>query len=212
MARSCSSDARTAAGSSIAMLSVSSRISRRGSRPESRSVALISSTSVGRLNCTLDRFTDIQTSAAALRVLPRLQLPARLGQHPLPQRHDEAGALGQRNEFQRRDQSQHRMLPADQRLETHDLVRGQRDDRLIQRGRTPRARVAPAKSASSRSSDWAIFSTAVSNTSQRLPPSRRARCTAASASWSTSSACVVAGGAERRRRRTRRAAPRGRPP
>ena len=46
------------------MLSVSSRISRRGSTPVSRRVAVMSSTSVERLNCTLDRFTDIQTAAA----------------------------------------------------------------------------------------------------------------------------------------------------
>ena len=102
------------------MLSVSSRISRRGSTPDSRRVAVISSTSVERLNCTLDRFTDIQTSAAGAPVLPRLQLTAGLLEHPPPQRDDEAGALRQRNELERRDQAQHRMLPSDQRLEAHD--------------------------------------------------------------------------------------------
>ena len=50
------------------------------------------------------------------------QLPARLGQHPISQRHDHPDFLGQRNELQRRNHSAPRMLPAHQGLKADRLA------------------------------------------------------------------------------------------
>ena len=43
-------------------------------------------------------------------------------QHPLPERDDQPGLLGERNELAGRDHAALRMPPADQRLEARDLL------------------------------------------------------------------------------------------
>ena len=65
------------------------------------------------------------------RVLPGLVLPAGFVQHPIADRHDQAGFLGDRNEFDRRHHAQRRVVPADQRFDREDAPRAQVDLRLI---------------------------------------------------------------------------------
>jgi hypothetical protein len=62
---------------------------------------------------------DAQVGAARFAQAP--QVETRLPQDPGPDRHDLAGALGDGDEFVRRQQSSRRMLPAQQRLDAHHL-------------------------------------------------------------------------------------------
>ena len=66
----------------------------------------------------------------ALR-LPELCLPACLIQHKTGDMGDQLGFFRDRDERSRREQSAGRMLPADQRFQSHDLAGFQRDLRLI---------------------------------------------------------------------------------
>src|SRR5207237_10329521 len=44
---------------------------------------------------------DAQWAGGGMRLRPRSRVPARLFEHPTPDRHDEAGLLGDGNEFSR---------------------------------------------------------------------------------------------------------------
>ena len=66
-----------------------------------------------------------------VRELPRTRLTARGLQHPLPDRHDQARLLCERDEGQRRHQPVDRMLPAEERLDGHDPARPQVDKWLV---------------------------------------------------------------------------------
>jgi hypothetical protein len=75
---------------------------------------------------------DRHLQAGALRRRPpRGRLPAGLPQHPRPERHDQAGLLGHRDELRRRQRARGRVLPADQRLEAGDDQAGRVRDRLV---------------------------------------------------------------------------------
>src|SRR5581483_2313635 len=63
--------------------------------------------------------------------LPYACLTACFVQHPVPDGHDEAGLLGERNESARRDQSASGMAPADQRLRTLYVSRADIDLGLV---------------------------------------------------------------------------------
>ena len=62
---------------------------------------------------------------------PLAHLAARFGEHPVAERHDEAGLLGDGDEGRRLEEAALRMVPADQRLEAHELAVAQRADRLV---------------------------------------------------------------------------------
>ncbi len=64
-------------------------------------------------------------------VLPLGGLPGGLLEHPAPDRHDQAGLLGQRDEVERRHQAALGVAPPEQRLEADDLLRRDVDDRLV---------------------------------------------------------------------------------
>ena len=65
------------------------------------------------------------------RFLPKLGLRAGRSQHPLADRDDQPGVLGHRNELERRDRAETRMVPAQQRLDSVAPATGQLDDRLV---------------------------------------------------------------------------------
>ena len=65
------------------------------------------------------------------RVHPAPRLAAGRFQHPAPDRDDQPGLLGERNERQRRDEAARRVLPADERLEPDDPVGSEVHDRLV---------------------------------------------------------------------------------
>ena len=56
---------------------------------------------------------------------------AGLPQRPFADRHDQAGLLGQRDELDRRDEAALGVMPAQQRLQTADLVALEVDERLV---------------------------------------------------------------------------------
>ena len=53
-------------------------------------------------------------------------------QNPVAERHDESGSLGDGQEVDRRNHAEDRVPPSHQRLESQDLVRRERDDRLVE--------------------------------------------------------------------------------
>ena len=64
-------------------------------------------------------------------VTPGGELPARLAQDPRPDGDDEPVALGQRDEAQRRDDAEDRVVPAQERLDAADAAVVERDQRLV---------------------------------------------------------------------------------
>ena len=107
--------------------SVISSSSRRGARLAARTLFVTIGTKSSFLNWTTETLTASliyfgQVAASAQAVL----------QNPFAERHDEPDFLGERNEFRRRDQAARRMVPAQQGLETADLVFAQIEDRLIE--------------------------------------------------------------------------------
>src|SRR5437763_8364294 len=62
---------------------------------------------------------------------PELQLPTRLLQHPTADIGDQPSLLGHVNEIAGSDKSALRMLPAEQRLDSHDAAGIERHHRLI---------------------------------------------------------------------------------
>jgi hypothetical protein len=63
--------------------------------------------------------------------VPPAHLQARLAQHPVTDRHDEAGFLGDGKELLRRQDAVDGMVPAQQRFEAGHRGAGERDDWLI---------------------------------------------------------------------------------
>ena len=78
------------------------------------------------LNWTAERLTATLMCSGQLG-----GLGAGLPQHPLAERHDQPGLLGERNELGRRDHAALGMVPAQQRLEAADLVALEVDERLV---------------------------------------------------------------------------------
>ena len=66
-----------------------------------------------------------------MTVLPHASVAARFGEHLAADVDDEAVLLGDRDEVVRGHQPACRVLPAHERLEGHDAVLGERDDRLV---------------------------------------------------------------------------------
>ncbi len=71
----------------------------------------------------LGRQVDRDAQQAPRQALPGARLAAGGAQHPFADRHDQAGLLGQRDEFGRRHQSALGMAPAHQGLDPDDLGR-----------------------------------------------------------------------------------------
>ena len=63
-----------------------------------------------------------QGRAVGAGLAPERGLPAGLGQDPVADALDRAGLLGQPEELSRLDQATRRVVPAKQRLESHDLA------------------------------------------------------------------------------------------
>src|SRR5439155_19164068 len=68
----------------------------------------------------------------AQAVAPDRVLAARRGEHVAPELDDLPRLLGERDEFERRDPAEARMLPAQQRLGALDAAGAQVDDRLVE--------------------------------------------------------------------------------
>ncbi|GBD19005.1 hypothetical protein HRbin27_01507 [bacterium HR27] len=81
---------------------------------------------VGRTQVHTDREIGRETEAQ-----PAPQLPAGLQEHPLRELRDQAGHFGERDEHARRHRSAHRMLPANQRLQTDDATAREIHDGLV---------------------------------------------------------------------------------
>ena len=80
--------------------------------PAASRAATTVSTRFGVLNWAAERLTVTLTSAGHLRGLAAGRL-----EHPFAERNDQAGLLGERDEFGRRDRCRDRMAPAHQRFE-----------------------------------------------------------------------------------------------
>ena len=80
----------------------------------------------------LRRDVHRQLERPAEHLLPRRHLMARLAQHLIGERDDEAGLFGDGDELRRRHHAAIRALPAHQRLQPADARRRQLHDRLIE--------------------------------------------------------------------------------
>ena len=116
-----------APGSAIIAVSVISRHSRPGSMPESSRARADDVDEVGRAELA-GRHVDRHAERI---VAPGGELAARLAQDPRADGDDEAVALGQRDEAQRRDDAEDRVVPAQQRLDAADAAVVERDERLV---------------------------------------------------------------------------------
>ena len=116
-------------GSSATLVSVSSRTSWSGGRPESRSATRTSRTSVSAEKCRALTLTDMRSGrpcaahSAALRVVSRSSQRVIGMTWPVSSATDEEGV--------RRQQAPLGVLPADQRLDALDLAGVQPHDRLV---------------------------------------------------------------------------------
>ena len=70
-------------------------------------------------------------AVVGMTLLPHAGVAARLGEHLAADVDDEAVLLGDRDEVVRGHEPAGRVLPAHERLERHDAVLGERDDRLV---------------------------------------------------------------------------------
>jgi hypothetical protein len=137
----------------IRLDSVISRPSCRLEMPDWTSNASTWSANPWRENWRAERLTQTRKSAEA-RVLeaPLLNLCAGLGKAPVADREDQTALLRQGNEIHGRNQPPVRMLPPDERLDSHDLAR-RRDPPQAgsteQTGATPMPGADPACSANS---------------------------------------------------------------
>ena len=111
--------------SAIAVLSVTSIVSERGSTPESRTQPSTDETRSGCVSSRALRFKDRCRWAVSRSRLPLGQVPAGLAHDPQPERHDQPGLLGDAQEPVRHDQPALRVLPAHQRLGANHLPRRQ---------------------------------------------------------------------------------------
>jgi len=84
------------------------------------------------VNCGLEINRYPQLLREWNAVLPGLELTTCFAQNPPAERHDEPGLFRDRNEVERRNHSQHRVLPSHERFEADDLIRRQRHNRLVQ--------------------------------------------------------------------------------
>src|SRR4051812_27379219 len=73
-----------------------------------------------------------QGLALSAALVPAHGLGARLLEHAMTERHDQAALLGDGDEVGRGDQAALGVLPANERLEADDLARARRDDRLVE--------------------------------------------------------------------------------
>ena len=79
----------------------------------------------------LGRQVDRDAHRRHAGIEPAAHLATGLAQHPVADRHDEAGFFGDRNERVRRHQTARRMAPADQRFGAAHAVRRDVDLRLV---------------------------------------------------------------------------------
>ena len=99
----------------------------------SLSTAATSSTKPASRSCRAATLTLIASIAPApCSACQRGQLLAGLAQHPGAERHDQPGALGDRDEVGRRDEAAGRVLPADQRLGAVHPAGDEVEDRLVE--------------------------------------------------------------------------------
>ena len=88
-----------------------------------------------------ERFTLIVSVAFVGQAeLQAPELLAGLLEHPLPERDDQAGVLGERDEHVRRQHALHGVVPADERLDAGDAAGLERDDRLVEQTELVRSR------------------------------------------------------------------------
>ena len=116
-----------APGSAIIAVSVISRHSLTGSMPESSRAAPTTSTRSVEPSWRADTLTDTLSASSPHAA----SWPARLAQDPRADRDDEPVALGQRDEAQRRDDAEDRVVPAQQRLDAGHAAVVEGDERLV---------------------------------------------------------------------------------
>ena len=95
--------------------------------PESSSAARTTSTRSVEPSWRVDTLTDMLRASSPQAA----SWPARLAQDPRPDGDDQAVALGQRDEAQRRDHAEDRVVPAQQRLDAGDAAVVERHQRLV---------------------------------------------------------------------------------
>ena len=85
----------------------------------------------------------VQVGERLVAQLPFLELAAGAAQHEVGQRDDQARLFGDRDEGQRADGAQFRVVPARQRLEAGDAARGHVEQRLVGHRQLPGGQRAP---------------------------------------------------------------------
>ena len=131
-ARSPWSRSTDASDWSMTTLSVISSSRQAGSRPAWSRIAATFEISADSANWRADRLTLMARSGRGREPpLPVPQLVARGLEDPPPDRQDEPGLLGQRDERERRHEAARRVLPAQQRLHAQHGARVEVDQRLV---------------------------------------------------------------------------------
>src|SRR5262245_38637018 len=123
---SCTSCA-TASVACITTLSVSSISRSPAGTPSACSVVTTWCAKSLRRSCTAETFTATRIGAP-----PRRGLPARLAQHPRPDRDDEVRLLGDRHEPAGHHRAEPGVLPAQERLDAVDLAGAKVELRLVE--------------------------------------------------------------------------------
>ena len=167
-------------------VSVTSSTSRSGAIPVRSSTSVIVWIRSGCSSSIADRLT----CTAGVRVA-RDDARARLLEHVAPERDDQAGVLGERDELDRGDAAAARVVPAHERLDRDRLAGREVHDRLVLDDQLALLDRAPSSSLRSWRRTIESRIAGVKTAKRRLPPSL-ASYMATSASRSSSSACVRA--------------------
>ena len=165
-------------------LSVISRHSAAARRPSVAQRAVDDARELGLESWRGDRLTRSR-SRGRPRGAPVGGLAAGLVEHPVADRDDQAGLLGDRDEARGADQAARRVLPAQQRLDADDAAVSRARPRLVEQLAARRRASASRSAASSSSRSSARARSASSKNSQRALPCSLARYMAASASRSS---------------------------
>ncbi len=121
-----------ASASSMSTLSVISRTSWRGARPDSASTWATSSDHPGWTSCLAETLTLMRSCSPEACMSAHVAACRHASASTYrPEGHDEAGLLGGGDELQRREQAPHRVLPAHEGLEAGDGAGVEVDDGLV---------------------------------------------------------------------------------
>ena len=179
----CESTVTVNFGSAAATLSVISSCNCAGSIPVCcRRILNVTGQSCVRKLPSRNVHGNAHRFTAGMIRLPLPQLPACLDQQPVADRHQHPAIFGGFNEAVRRNQSLCRMIPAQQRLEAHNVARRQVHDRMVDRCGSAEFPSPCANPVPVSGGPTARVCIASSNTSQREPPIALARRSATSAS------------------------------